>query len=47
MAGGIMDVGINPAHVVYRAAFKSAEGIAIVIKPEIPDLGKPAVGLPG
>jgi len=41
-AGGvvIMDVGINPAHVVHRAALKSAEGIAIVIKPEIPDLAE-------
>ncbi len=41
-AGGvvIMDVGINPAHVVHRAALKAAEGIAIVIKPEIPDLAE-------
>jgi MinD-like ATPase involved in chromosome partitioning or flagellar assembly len=36
----IMDVGINPAHVVHRAALKAAEGIAIVIKPEIPDLAE-------
>jgi hypothetical protein len=35
-----MDVGINPAHVVHRAALKAAEGIAIVIKPEIPDLAE-------
>ena len=41
-AGGvvIMDVGINPAHVVHRAAMRLAEGIAIVIKPEIPDLAE-------
>jgi len=41
-AGGvvIMDVGINPAHIVHRAALKAAEGIAIVIKPEIPDLAE-------
>ena len=41
-AGGvvIMDVGINPAHVVHRAALRQAEGIAIVIKPEIPDLAE-------
>ena len=41
-AGGvvIMDVGINPAHVVHRAALRLAEGIAIVIKPEIPDLAE-------
>ena len=41
-AGGvvIMDVGINPAHVVHRAVLKAAEGIAIVIKPEIPDLAE-------
>lgn len=36
----IMDVGINPAHVVHRAALSLAEGIAIVIKPEIPDLAE-------
>jgi MinD-like ATPase involved in chromosome partitioning or flagellar assembly len=36
----IMDVGINPAHVVHRAALRLAEGIAIVIKPEIPDLAE-------
>ncbi|MBU2611451.1 MAG: hypothetical protein KJ606_11005, partial [Chloroflexi bacterium] len=34
------DVGINPAHVVHRAALSMAEGIAIVIKPEIPDLAE-------
>jgi len=41
-AGGvvIMDVGINPAHIVHRAALRLAEGIAIVIKPEIPDLAE-------
>jgi len=36
----IMDVGINPAHVVHRAALSGAEGIAIVIKPEIPDMAE-------
>ena len=36
----IMDVGINPAHIVHRAALGLAEGIAIVIKPEIPDLAE-------
>lgn len=36
----ILDVGINPAHVVHRAALRLAEGIAIVIKPEIPDLAE-------
>lgn len=36
----IMDVGINPAHIVHRAALSLAEGIAIVIKPEIPDLAE-------
>ena len=36
----IMDVGINPAHVIHRAALRLAEGIAIVIKPEIPDLAE-------
>lgn len=36
----IMDVGINPAHVVHRAALNLAEAIAIVIKPEIPDLAE-------
>lgn len=41
-SGGVvvMDVGINPAHVVHRAALREAEGIAIVIKPEIPDLAE-------
>lgn len=41
-AGGVvvMDVGINPAHVLHRAALNLAEGIAIVIKPEIPDLAE-------
>ena len=36
----IMDVGINPAHPVHRAALRAAESIAIVIKPEIPDLAE-------
>ena len=41
-SGGVLvvDVGINPAHVVHRAALQLAEGIAIVIKPEIPDLAE-------
>ena len=32
----IMDVGINPAHPLHRAALRAAEGIAIVIKPYSP-----------
>ena len=36
----IMDVGINPSHPVHRAALRHAEAIAIVIKPEIPDLAE-------
>ena len=36
----IVDVGINPAHVVHRAALSLAEGIAIVVKPEVPDLAE-------
>ena len=36
----IMDVGINPAHIVHRAALRLSEGIAIVIKPEVPDLAE-------
>jgi MinD-like ATPase involved in chromosome partitioning or flagellar assembly len=36
----IMDVGINPSHPVHRAALRNAEAIAIVIKPEIPDLAE-------
>ena len=41
-SGGIviMDVGINPSHPVHRAALRHAEAIAIVIKPEIPDLAE-------
>jgi len=41
-SGGIviMDVGINPSHPVHRAAMRYAEAIAIVIKPEIPDLAE-------
>ena len=39
-AGGvvIMDVGINPTHPVHRAALRNAEAIAVVIKPEVPDI---------
>jgi len=36
----IMDVGINPSHPMHRAALSNAEAIAIVIKPEIPDLAE-------
>jgi len=36
----IMDVGLNPAHIVHRTALRLAEGIAIVIRPEIPDLAE-------
>ncbi len=36
----IMDVGINPAHPLHRAALRATEGIAIVIKPEIPDIAE-------
>ncbi len=36
----IMDVGINPAHPVHLAAMEEAEAIAIVIKPEVPDLSE-------
>ena len=36
----IVDVGNNPAHTVHRAAMRIAEGIAIVIRPEIPDLAE-------
>jgi len=36
----IMDVGINPAHPLHRAALRASEGIAIVIKPEIPDIAE-------
>lgn len=35
-----MDVGINPSHPVHRAALRNAEAIAIVIKPEVPDLAE-------
>ena len=35
---GLYEAGV--AHVVHRAALKAAEGIAIVIKPEIPDLAE-------
>jgi len=36
----VVDVGNNPAHTVHRAAMRIAEGIAIVIRPEIPDLAE-------
>lgn len=36
----IMDVGINPAHPLHRAALRATEGIAIVIKPEVPDIAE-------
>ena len=36
----VVDVGNNPAHTVHRAALRIAEGIAIVIRPEIPDLAE-------
>ena len=41
-AGGVMvvDVGINPAHVVHRAALAFAETVAVVVKPEVPDLAQ-------
>jgi MinD-like ATPase involved in chromosome partitioning or flagellar assembly len=41
-SGGIviMDVGINPSQPVHRAALNYAEAIAIVIKPEIPDVAE-------
>lgn len=35
----LVDVGINPAHPVHRAALAGAESISLVAKPEIPDLG--------
>ena len=35
-----MDVGINPAHVVHRAALAAAETVVLVIKPEVPDLAQ-------
>jgi len=34
----IMDVGINPAHVVHRAVLAAAETVVMVVQPEIPDL---------
>lgn len=34
----VVDVGINPAHPVHRAAMASAEAIAVVVRPEVPDL---------
>jgi len=34
----VVDVGINPAHPVHRAAMAHAEAISVVVKPEIPDL---------
>lgn len=42
-AGGgiaIADVGINPAHPLHRAALREAEAVAVVIKPEVPDLAQ-------
>lgn len=36
----IMDVGINPSHPVHAAALSAAEAVAVVIKPEIPDLAE-------
>lgn len=36
----IMDVGINPAHPLHRAVLRATESIAIVIKPEIPDIAE-------
>lgn len=41
-AGGvvIMDVGINPAHVVHRAALRHAEAVVIVAQPEVPDVAE-------
>jgi MinD-like ATPase involved in chromosome partitioning or flagellar assembly len=36
----VVDVGNNPAHTVHRAAMRIAEGVAIVIRPEIPDLAE-------
>ncbi len=41
-AGGvlILDVGINPAHVVHRAALAFAETVTFVLKPEVPDLAQ-------
>jgi len=41
-SGGIavVDVGINPAHPLHRAALREAEAIAVVIKPEVPDLAQ-------
>ena len=34
----IMDVGINPTHPVHRVAVRKAEAVAMVIKPEVPDI---------
>lgn len=34
----IMDIGINPTHPLHAFALQSAEAIAIVIKPEVPDI---------
>ncbi len=36
----IVDVGINPSHPVHRSALACADEIAIVIKPELPDVGE-------
>jgi MinD-like ATPase involved in chromosome partitioning or flagellar assembly len=34
----IMDVGLNPSHPIHRAALANADAIAIVIRPEVPDI---------
>ena len=41
-AGGVtlMDVGINPSLWLHRAALAQAEAIAVVIKPELPDIAQ-------
>ena len=41
-AGGavLMDVGINPSLPIHRAALRHAEAIAVVIKPELPDIAQ-------
>ena len=36
----IMDVGINPAHPVHRAALRHAEALVIVAQPEVPDIAE-------
>lgn len=41
-SGGVvvMDVGINPAHVVHRAALRHAEAVVIVAQAEVPDIAE-------